>query len=193
MKAIASLATDSTTPVPMTLQPMTLPTPIASPARPRPTSSTLAFAPSDARSSTSTTPLALASIAVTVSMAPVTDSASGTATTEPATALPPTMDATGSADRLLSADASPWASAGPMPAAASARVRTRAGTSFFIMVSSGQVIGSGAVVAGGQQVGLMPVAQHLGQRECAGHQVEPGDAEEGLVGVIDFHAQQAPG
>ena len=70
----------------MALHTTTVPTPCADAPTPRPSTCTLACAPSEARSSTYTMPAAEACTAATVSTAPPASNAAGTATSAPAAA-----------------------------------------------------------------------------------------------------------
>src|SRR6478735_9697025 len=79
MKAIASPAAESTQPVLSAVATTTVPAATDAPATPRPTSVTLACAPSDARSRTQTAPVLVASTATTLSAAPVDRIATGAA------------------------------------------------------------------------------------------------------------------
>src|SRR6476661_6635287 len=176
MKAIASDATDSTTPAPITDTVTSVPTPSDAAANPLPAISRLTRAPSDARSSTSAVPRAVTSTAFTTSTAPAVDNTSGAA----ATALAPTTtDASGNADRVLNVEASPCARTGAATASRKPQAASAVIKRVFMMVSlltgdapflgaksmNGVLVRRSGVVALAAallQVGFVAVAQRFG-------------------------------
>mmetsp|Transcript_897 Transcript_897/g.2131 ORF Transcript_897/g.2131 Transcript_897/m.2131 type:complete len:291 (+) Transcript_897:122-994(+) len=193
MKAMTSPAADSSAPVPITDTVTTVPADTARPLASWPAVRRLRRTPSDARSSTHTVTPPTTSTLTTVSVAPATSSADGSTLRAAPVALTAATDrATGATETPLASD---WAWADDRPSARmSAAIR-----GFMAAPGSGEVgrLGAGQRLAAALhprlgQVRLVGVAQHLGQREDVGDQVEPANAEVGLPHRLDLHAVQAP-
>src|SRR6185369_8917950 len=186
--AIVSPAAERRMPAPMTLAVTNVPAAIEAFAAPRPATSTMTRAPSDTRSSRYTVLSTPTSTALTTNTAPAADRMTGAATEAPAAALAPAAtDATGKADSALSAETSLCERAG----AAAARPSTRVAAMKCVFMIELLVIGESCGGNGGPlchralhlrfaKVGLVRIAQRLGQRESTGDQVQPAHAQEGL-------------